>query len=115
MGRAYSYDLREKALGAWDRGLSLKEVGDRFGIGKITVYRWDRLRRERGDFRSLKPGSVGYGNKITDWDAFAAFAKEHAGKTLKEMAEIWGSPISRMTLCRGLARIGMTRKKNVRV
>jgi transposase len=113
MPAAYSYDLRKKALEALDEGGSRKQVAARFKIGAVTLYEWGRRRKETGDFISKKPGSRGYNHKITDWEAFAIFAKQYGGKTLSEMAELWGSPISIQTIHRALKKINFTRKKRL--
>ncbi|KLT22749.1 IS630-Spn1, transposase [Wolbachia endosymbiont of Armadillidium vulgare str. wVulC] len=54
----------------------------RFKIGKTTLYEWQKRHKETGDFQSKKPGSV---DKITDWNVFTKFAKNHGGKTQSEM------------------------------
>jgi transposase len=112
MPAEYSYDLRKKAMEALDEGESREMVAKRFKIGKTTSYEWQQRRKETGDFQSKKPGSVGYNHKITDWNAFAEFAKEHGVKTQSEMADLWGN-ISRQTIHRALKSIGFTRKKDL--
>ncbi len=82
MPAAYSYDLRKKAMEALDEGESRATVAKRFKIGKTTLYEWQKRREETGDFQSKKPGSV---DKITDWNIFTEFAKNHGGKTQLEM------------------------------
>ncbi|GHM58969.1 MAG: transposase [Candidatus Mesenet longicola] len=110
MPAPYSYDLRKKAMEALDEGESRASVGQRFKIGKTTLYEWQQRRKETGDFQSKKLGTGGYNHKITDWGAFAEFAKKHGGKTLSEMAELWGN-INFRTIHRALKKIGFTRKK----
>ena len=110
MPAAYSYDLRKKAMQALDEGESREFVAKRFKIGKTTLYKWQQRRKETGDFKSKKLGNGGYNHKITDWNAFAEFAQKHGGKTLLEMAKLWGN-ISCKTIHKGLKRIGFTRKK----
>lgn len=112
MPGAYSYDLRKKAMEALDEGQNRKEVAERFKIGKTTLFEWQQRRKETGDFQAKKPGNVGYNHKIIDWNAFREFVKKHGGKTLSEMAELWGN-ISCQTIHRGLKKIGFTRKKRL--
>ena len=52
------------------------------------MYKWQKIRKETGDFKAKKLGNKGYNHKITDWNAFTEFAKKHGGKTLSEMAEL---------------------------
>lgn len=111
MPAAYSYDLRKKAMEALDSGAGLSEVAMRFHIGKTTIYEWQQRQKETGDFQSKKPGSVGYGHKITDWEAFKLFAERYGHHTQSEMAELWEGDISRQTISRALKKINFTRKK----
>jgi transposase len=49
MGWAYSVDLRERVVAAFDRtGMSDQEAAALFKVGEATVRRWKRLRRETG-------------------------------------------------------------------
>lgn len=112
MPAAYSYDLRRKAKEALDEGESREMVAKRFKIGKTTLWEWQQRRKETGDFQSKKLGNGGYNHKITDWDAFAEFAKKHGEKTLSEMAGLWGN-VSCKTIHKGLKKIGFTGKKDL--
>lgn len=86
---AYSY--RKKAMEALDEGESREAVAARFKIGRITLWEWQQRRKETGDFQSKKLGNGDHNHKITDWDAFAKFARENGGKTLLEMAKLWSN------------------------
>ncbi|WP_341819807.1 IS630 family transposase [Wolbachia endosymbiont (group A) of Brachyopa scutellaris] len=110
MPAAYSYDLRKKGMEALDEGESRETVAARFKIGRTTLWEWQQRRKETGDFQSKKLGNGGYNHKITDWDTFAKFAREHGGKTLSEMAKLWNN-VSIQTIYRALKKIGFTRKK----
>lgn len=112
MPAAYSYDLRKKAMQALDEGESKTAVAKRFKIGRVTLYKWEKRRKETGDFQSKKLGNRGYNHKITDWNAFAEFIKKHGGKTQSDMAKLWGN-ISRQTIHRALKKFGFTRKKRL--
>lgn len=112
MPAAYSYDLRKKAMQALDEGESKTAVAKRFKIGRVTLYKWEKRRKETGDFQSKKLGNTGYNHKITDWNAFAEFIKKYGAKTQLEVAKLWGN-ISRQTIHRALKKIGFTRKKRL--
>lgn len=112
MPAAYSYDLRKKAIQALDEGESKTAVAKRFKIGRVTLYKWEKRRKETGDFQSKKLGNRGYNHKITDWNAFAEFIKKYGDKTQSEVAKLWGN-ISRQTIHRALKKIGFTRKKRL--
>jgi putative transposase len=57
MGKPYSMDLRERAVGAvLKEGLSRHESAARFGVAPSTVINWARRFRETG---SVAPGQMG--------------------------------------------------------
>jgi len=57
MGKPYSMDLRERVVGAVEKGgLSRRAAARRFGVGISTVINWARRQRETG---SLSPGQMG--------------------------------------------------------
>lgn len=63
---------------------------------------------------SVKPKlrqASGQSSKVTDWEKFRAFVKEHGDKTQAEMAQLWVGEISQRTISRALQKIGHTRKK----
>jgi putative transposase len=57
MGKYYSLDLREKAVGAVLKGgLSCNRVAKQLGLGISTVINWVRRYRETGSFAPHKIG-----------------------------------------------------------
>jgi Helix-turn-helix domain len=49
MGWAYSVDLRERVVAAFDRAeMTDQDAAALFKVGEATVRRWKRLRRETG-------------------------------------------------------------------
>lgn len=55
MGWAYSVDLRERVVAAFDRtGMTDQEAAALFRIGEATVRRWKRLKRETGALAVLE-------------------------------------------------------------
>jgi transposase len=59
MGWAYSVDLRERVVAAFDRtGMTDQEAAALFKIGEATVRRWKRLKRETGALER-RPGGGG--------------------------------------------------------
>lgn len=60
MARAYSRDLRERAVGSVERdGLSRREAALRYGVGVSTAIKWVQRFRETG---AVAPGKMG-GNR----------------------------------------------------
>ena len=47
MGWAYSLDLRERVVAAFD-AMTDEQVAEVFQVGETTVHRWKRLKRETG-------------------------------------------------------------------
>ena len=111
MPSPYSYDLRSKAIAAAERGERKVDVCRTFGISRNTLHLWLKRKNETGDYEALTGFQKGYGHKITDWDKFRAFVKEHQGKTQAQMAELWGDDVTQQNISDALQKIGWTRKK----
>ena len=116
--RAYSLDLREKVVVAVERGdFTIAEVAALFGVGQTFVKKMLRQHRETGDL-SPRPHSGGQTARLSDKhlkllrreverspDKTAAALRDH----LEDRA---GLTVSRPTVTRALARLGLSRKKN---
>jgi len=112
MAKAYSYDLRQKVVNAIQLdGMRKSEAAQVFGISRNTINLWLKRQEATGDYQAQTTRPHRTHNRITDWDKFAEFAKQHGGKTQKQMAQLWGEPISDRTIARALARLGLSRKK----
>ncbi|MFO1350606.1 MAG: IS630 family transposase [Gammaproteobacteria bacterium] len=109
MGAAYSDDLRKKALEAIARGERPSAVAQLLGISRNTLNLWRQQHAQSGSYAPKRGYQRGHSAKITDWEEFRAFAHQHGGKTLAEMAALRG--VGYMTISRGLQKIGFTRKK----
>jgi transposase len=115
MPKAYSQDLREKALAAVDRGVPKSEVIAMFNISRDSLDRWLKRREATGSLAAVQGYQRGHSHRIEDWQAFREFAEVHGDKTQAEMADLWHVPVSARTMSRALAKIRFTRKKNLRV
>jgi transposase len=116
--RAYSLDLRQKVVAAVERGDStIEEVAASFGVGQTFVKKMLRQHRETGDL-SPRPHGGGQTPRLSDKhlkllrreverssDKTAAALRDH-------LAERAGLTVSRPTVTRALARLGLSRKKN---
>ena len=111
MPAAYSLDLRQKAITALEAGHSKAAVSRLMGISRTTLSDWHHRYRAGGEVAAKQGYQRGHSHKITDWEAFRAFAATHGGKTQAEMAQLWPEEISEDTMGRALKRIGFTRKK----
>lgn len=117
MGWAYSVDLRERVVAAFDReGLSDQEMAAVFRIGEATVRRWKRLRRETGAL-DPRPGGGGNPPRVApeQYAVLRAIVDEKPDLTDQEVA--WefhrrtGRSVSRASMNRTLNRLKLTRKK----
>jgi len=114
MTAAYSVDLREKAVSAFDRGEKKSHICRTLNISRNTLDQWLKRREEEG---SIAPKEYRRGPKpkINDLEAFQAFAKANGHLTQKEMAEKWGKPVSPVLIRQALRKINFTRKKKLTV
>lgn len=112
MAKAYSYDFRQKVMQAIELdGVKKSEASELFNISRNTINLWFQRKAETGDVRVKPRGISSQKQKITDWEKFRAFAKEHEDKTQAEMAQLWQDDISSRTISRALHKLGLTRKK----
>ena len=112
MAKAYSYDFRQKVMRAIELdGFKKSEASQLFHISRNTIDLWFQRKAETGDVQAKQRPASSQRQKITDWEKFRAFAKEHQDKTQVEMAALWAGDISDRTLARALAKLGWTRKK----
>lgn len=112
MAKPYSYDFRQKVMQAIELdGLKKSEASELFNISRNTINLWFRRKAETGDMQAKPRPTSSKRQKITDWEKFRAFVKEHGDKTQVEMAQLWEGEISERTISRALQKIGVTRKK----
>ena len=114
--KAFSRDMRIRALDALDLGTPRKEVVRLFGVSTATLTRWRRRQRETGSLaESPRPGP---GRRKTVGLAAALVTRlaEHADALLEEHCQWWeetsGHRVSHATMSRAIAGVGWTRKKD---
>ena len=115
MPRAYSPDLRERALDAYEGGEgSQSEVARRYRVGERTLSGWLKVAREEGR-RSPRPRRGGRPPIGGEREALAGLVAERNDATLAEyadlLAERTGVRRSASALCRALKALGLVRKK----
>lgn len=117
MARAYSTDLRERAVraaqaGTWTRA----EVAHRFGITEATLYHWLRRLRDEG---TIEPRPRG-GGMPASLDAagmqrLQEIVEAQNDRTLAEYLDLLeekvGVRLSRSALHRALKKLALPRKK----
>src|SRR5205085_11667371 len=115
MPRAYSTDLRERALDAYEGGEgSQSEVARRYRIGERTLSGWLKLAREEGR-RHPEPRRGGTRPVGGEAATLAALVAERNDATLAEYADLLadrtGVRRSPSALFRALRALGLVRKK----
>jgi transposase len=118
--RAYSEDLRAKALDAVDRGTPRKEVARIFGISLPSIKRWLRRRRETGQVGAKAPSGPPpiKGAMLEEW--LPGHLRSNPDLTLEEHCEAFeeefGMKVSTATVSRrisGLPGGGWPLKKSL--
>lgn len=111
MSGAYSYDLRTKAIEAVERGERKSDVCRMLKISRNTLDLWLKRREETGDYQAVTNFQKGCKHKITEWERFAEFVKEHGDKTQAQMAKVWGDNVTQQNISDALHKLGLSRKK----
>ena len=119
MGWAYSVDLRERVVAAFDVGdMTDEEVATLFQVGEATVHRWKRLKRETGSLVPRPPLGGGMPPRVApeQYDLVREIVSEQPDVTIPEAA--WefhrrtGRSVSPSAMGRALRKLGLTRKKS---
>ena len=115
MPAPYSYDLRKKAIEAVKRGQRKTDVCRLLQISRNTLDLWLKREKETGDFQAIANCHKGRKTKIKDENKFRKFLREHSDKTQKRMAELWGENLTQQNISYFCQKLGITRKKNLRL
>lgn len=122
MPAPYSYDLRTKAIEAVKRGHKKINVCRLFTISRNTLDLWLKREKETGDYAAVQPHSrsetanqQGRHSKIEDEEKFKLFVKENQDKTQTKIAKSWGNNITQQNISYTCKKLGITRKKNLRI
>jgi transposase len=114
--KAYSVDLREKVVKAYQTGnFSVRKLAATFGVGKAFVQKMLKQYREEGH---VNPGKQGTRKKavLADYSVqLIALVEKYPDATLSEYCEYWletmGQLVSSSMMCRELQKLNLTRKK----
>ena len=116
--QAYSLDLRERVVSAYERGgATLAEIAARFSVGQTFVKKMLRQKRERGSLERL-PQRAGAKKRLSDshrkW--LARQVKAAPDITLDELQDQLTAEkkvqVSQATVCRELQALRLPRKKS---
>lgn len=110
---AYSLDLRQRVLRAWDSGMDVYTVAAKYEVSRAWVHRLVQRRRETGSIaprqqtkfrrRSLSPHQE---------ERLVALVIARPDATLAELREALPTTAALSTLWRTIGRLGFTVKKN---
>jgi transposase len=106
---AYSQDLRDRVLGACDRGMPTKQVAEVFDVSPAWVRRLKQRRRETGE-TTPRPSGGARVRKI-DLGRLAELVKEQPDATARELRERLGIVCNESAIYMALKRLGLTFKK----
>ena len=112
MAKAYSDDLRNRVMMAYDCGEKQRSLAQRFLISEKTIYLWRKQRIQRGHYKPIIKYQRGHSHKISDLSAFKEFVIKNQSMTTKELAQAWGG-ISKSMVHRKLVLLKFTRKKKL--
>ena len=110
--RAYSMDLRERVLRDSDTGMLADAVAERYHVSGSWVRWLKQRRRETGEV-GPRPRRYGPRRKLEPHvHTLAALIQEQPDRTLAELQEALGLPVSLPTICRAVQQLGLRVKKN---
>ena len=117
MGHPLSMDLRVRLLAAIDGGMSCRAAAVRFGVAPSTAIRWQRQRRETGNFAPKAQGGDMRSRRVEErqadilaiWEARKDISLEELRLALIKV----GLHVSVAGLHRFFVRRGVTRKKRL--
>ncbi len=110
--RAYSMDLRERALLDSDAGMKAADVAAKYRVSGSWVRLLKQRRRETGD---IAPRTQRHGRcrmLAPHLHTLAALIAAQPDRTLAELKDALGTPASVPTIWRAVQALGVTVKKN---
>ena len=114
--KAYSIDLREKIVQAYEKGdTSVRKVASRFGVAKSFVQKLLLIKKTQGDLKPRPQGGSMKGELDGCSTQLIAMVEQYPDRTLLEYCEYWGTTydnwLSTSTMCRALQKQKLTLKK----
>lgn len=113
MPAPYSDDLRQKAVAAVKRGERKTDVSRTLNISRNTLDLWLKREATLGHCHAIKHYQQGSRHKITDWQRFREFIKQHGGKSQAQLANLWGDGVTQQNISDALHKIEVSRKKRL--
>src|SRR4028119_812260 len=113
MPAPYSEDIRQKAVAAVERKERKTDVSRMLNISRNTLDLWLKRKEQIGSCQAITHYQRGNRHKITDWQRFREFARQHGDKTQGQMAKLWGDNVTQQNISDALAKLGLSRKKRL--
>ena len=110
MAAAYSVDLRDRVLLAYDSGLKTKQIAGVFRVSPAWARRIKQTRRETGRVRPLPTG--GKRPRKIDPARLGQLVEAQPDATLKELRERLGVTCSLSSIWNALDRLKLSFKKS---
>jgi len=110
MGAPYGQDLRDRVLGAYDRGMKTKQISDTFGVGPAWARRTRQVRREQNRMTPLPMGGVRV-VKI-DLEQLRKLVQQQPDATIAELHQRLGINCGGSAVGMALIRLGLSFKKD---
>ena len=109
---AYSMDLRERVIQAWDGSGDADEVAATFSVSRSWVHRLVQRRRETGSIAPRKPTKFRTRVLAGQEARLAALIRLRPDATLAELRDAVPTTAALSTLWLEIDRLGLTVKKN---
>jgi len=116
MGKPFATELRERVLNACSGDRTQDEVADLFGIGRTTIVKWLRLKRETGEV-APRPHGGGMAAKVCP-DILRRVMSDLPDGTRSELTARYNELVAKSarvhasSMYRALRRHGYVSKKN---
>ena len=110
--RAYSMDLRERALLDSDAGMKAADVAAKYRVSGSWVRLLKQRRRETGEVAPRVQRHGRRGMLEPHLHTLAALIAAHPDRTLAELKDALATPASVPTVWRAVRALGLTVKKN---
>ena len=109
---AYSMDLRERVVRAWDTSGDADEIAATFGVSRAWVHRLVQRRRETGSIAPRQQTKFRSRVLAGQEARLAALIAANPDATLAELREALATTAALSTLWLEIHRLGFTVKKN---
>ena len=110
--RAYSMDLRERALLDSDAGMKAADVATKYRVSGSWVRLLKQRRRDTGEVAPRVQRQGRRGMREPHLHTVAALLAAHPDRTLAELKDALATPASVPTVWRAVRALGLTVKKN---